>query len=141
MWWLESAAACRFLVRLVCIGAAGAALAGCFQPLYGERSISSSTSIGPALSAVDVAQIERNEPDRARSIGRGHCGGELRVLLAGDRDRAIAGRREPLGNGEAETAAAARYDDVAHHGPARRTSLPIAVRSRVETKRTATGTL
>jgi LPS-assembly lipoprotein len=56
MWWLEGAAT-RRLLRLLGVVAAGAALAGCFQPLYGEHSISSATSIGPALSAVDIAEI------------------------------------------------------------------------------------
>jgi LPS-assembly lipoprotein len=57
MWWLEPAAR-RFLMRLVCIGAAGAALAGCFQPLYGEHSLTSTPGIGTALSGVDVSQID-----------------------------------------------------------------------------------
>jgi LPS-assembly lipoprotein len=31
--------------------------AGCFQPLYGEHSLTNSPSVGPALAGVDVAQI------------------------------------------------------------------------------------
>ena len=58
MWWLERTAARRLLLRLLVLGAASVALAGCFQPLYGEHSISSATSIGAALAAVDIAQID-----------------------------------------------------------------------------------
>jgi LPS-assembly lipoprotein len=58
MWWLESVAVRRFVLRLVCVGAAGAALAGCFQPLYGEHSFSSGPGIGAKLSGVDVAQVD-----------------------------------------------------------------------------------
>jgi LPS-assembly lipoprotein len=57
MWWHERAAARRLLLRLLAVGAAGVALAGCFQPLYGEHSISSTTSVAPALAAVDIAEI------------------------------------------------------------------------------------
>jgi LPS-assembly lipoprotein len=57
MSWLEHAARRRLLARLLVVGAAGIALAGCFQPLYGEHSFSSATSIGPALAAVDIAEI------------------------------------------------------------------------------------
>jgi LPS-assembly lipoprotein len=58
MWWLERTAARRLLLRLLVLGTASVALAGCFQPLYGEHSISSATTIGPALAAVDIAQID-----------------------------------------------------------------------------------
>jgi LPS-assembly lipoprotein len=58
MWWLEPVAVRRFLMRLACIGAAGAALAGCFQPLYGEHSVTSGSGISTALSGVDVSQID-----------------------------------------------------------------------------------
>src|SRR3984893_11656778 len=57
MWWLEQARAHRFLIRIACVGALGALVAGCFQPLYGEHSFSNSPAIAPALAAVDVAQI------------------------------------------------------------------------------------
>jgi LPS-assembly lipoprotein len=57
MWWLESAVARRMLLRLLGVAAASIALAGCFQPLYGEHSLASTTTVGPALAAVDIAQI------------------------------------------------------------------------------------
>src|SRR5580692_1167823 len=57
MWWLELAAARRLAIRLACVTAAGALVAGCFQPLYGEHSFTSSPGIAAALSSVDVSQI------------------------------------------------------------------------------------
>jgi LPS-assembly lipoprotein len=45
------------LVRLAAPLAAAGLLAGCFQPLYGERSIGGGPSIKAAMSAVDVSQI------------------------------------------------------------------------------------
>src|ERR1700716_2057081 len=58
MWSLEPVAARRLLLRLACIGAAGAALGGCFQPLYGEHSISGGPNVSAALHAVDVATVD-----------------------------------------------------------------------------------
>jgi LPS-assembly lipoprotein len=55
MWWREGKAT-RLLMPLAGLGAAFA-LAGCFQPLYGARSISNAPGVAPALAAVDVAQI------------------------------------------------------------------------------------
>jgi LPS-assembly lipoprotein len=45
------------LIRLAAPLAAAGLLAGCFQPLYGEHSVSGGPSIKAALGAVDVAQI------------------------------------------------------------------------------------
>jgi LPS-assembly lipoprotein len=38
--------------------ASAALLAGCFQPLYGERSVTGGSALREALGAVDVMQIE-----------------------------------------------------------------------------------
>jgi LPS-assembly lipoprotein len=57
MWWLEQDRIRRFACRLACIAGLGGLAAGCFQPLYGEHSLTNSPAIGPALAAVDVAQI------------------------------------------------------------------------------------
>jgi LPS-assembly lipoprotein len=57
MWWLEGILPQRLLMRIACVGALGALVAGCFQPLYGEHSFSNSPAIAPALAAVDVLQI------------------------------------------------------------------------------------
>jgi len=57
MWWLDGVLPHRSLTRIACVGALGALVAGCFQPLYGEHSFSNSPAIAPALAGVDVAQI------------------------------------------------------------------------------------
>lgn len=55
MWWLEK----RSMLSLRLAGVLGMAalLAGCFQPLYGERSVDGAPVIKTALSQVDIAQI------------------------------------------------------------------------------------
>ena len=57
MWWLERYPIRRLAVRLGCIAFLGGMVAGCFQPLYGEHSFTSSPNIGSALAGVDVSQI------------------------------------------------------------------------------------
>jgi len=57
MWWLEQDRIRRLVGRLACIACLGGLTAGCFQPLYGEHSLTNSPAIGPALAAVDVNQI------------------------------------------------------------------------------------
>jgi len=57
MWWLEQDRIRRFVCRLAWIACLGGLAAGCFQPLYGEHSLTNSPAIGPALAGVDVAQI------------------------------------------------------------------------------------
>lgn len=57
MWWLEQGRTRRLAVRLACIACLGGLVAGCFQPIYGEVSLTNSPAIAPALAGVDVAQI------------------------------------------------------------------------------------
>jgi LPS-assembly lipoprotein len=57
MWWLEQDRIRRFASRLACIVCLGGLAAGCFQPLYGEISLTNSPPIAPALAGVDVSQI------------------------------------------------------------------------------------
>ena len=58
MWWLEQDLIRRFASRLACVACLGGLGGGCFQPLYGEHSLTpNSPAIGPALAAVDVSQI------------------------------------------------------------------------------------
>jgi LPS-assembly lipoprotein len=45
------------LIRLAAPLAAAGLLAGCFQPLYGDRSVGGGPSIKAAMSSVDVSQI------------------------------------------------------------------------------------
>ena len=57
MWWLERDPIHGFVGRLACIVTLGGLVAACFQPLYGEHSVTNSPNIGSALAGVDVNQI------------------------------------------------------------------------------------
>jgi LPS-assembly lipoprotein len=57
MWWLEQDRIRRFACRLAGVACLGGLAAGCFQPLYGEHSLTNAPAIGPALAGVDVSQI------------------------------------------------------------------------------------
>jgi LPS-assembly lipoprotein len=58
MGWGEGRASGGLVVRLAFVIATAALAAGCFQPLYGERSLTGSPALRESLSAVDVQQIE-----------------------------------------------------------------------------------
>jgi LPS-assembly lipoprotein len=67
MWSLERMAVRRLLLQLVCLCGAAVSLAGCFQPVYGDHSLTASPATGPALAGVDVAVIDaRNGTPEAR---------------------------------------------------------------------------
>jgi LPS-assembly lipoprotein len=57
MSWLELYRTCRVAITVAGVVCLGGLTAGCFQPLYGEHSLTGGPGIGPALAAVDVAQI------------------------------------------------------------------------------------
>src|ERR1700675_314962 len=62
MWWLDwrplrRLALRRLVLRLAGVCAAGAMVAGCFQPLYGDASFTASPSVAAAMATVDVNQI------------------------------------------------------------------------------------
>jgi len=57
MWWHEQRPALRRCFRFAVIFAIGGLTAGCFQPLYAEKTLTGEPSIKTALSSVDVAQI------------------------------------------------------------------------------------
>jgi LPS-assembly lipoprotein len=60
MWWLDWRPLRRLAPRLAGVCAAGAVVAGCFQPLYGDASFtasSTSPSVAAAMATVDVNQI------------------------------------------------------------------------------------
>jgi LPS-assembly lipoprotein len=57
MWWSEVPLKTKRALRLAGALAAAAMLAGCFQPLYGDRSLSGGSTIRAELSQVDIAQI------------------------------------------------------------------------------------
>jgi LPS-assembly lipoprotein len=57
MWWFEPrGVGCR-VARLALVLTVAGLVGGCFQPLYGERSLSGGPGVRQRLSAVDVAQI------------------------------------------------------------------------------------
>jgi len=56
MWLLERPMQ-RLVRRVAFVACLGGLVGGCLQPLYGEHSLTSSGTIGPALAGVDVAQI------------------------------------------------------------------------------------
>src|SRR5258708_13400010 len=70
MWWSEMRLGVSRLVRLAAPLAAAGLLAGCFQPLYGERSIGGRPSIKAAFASVDLSQIPapRGSPE-SRNAG------------------------------------------------------------------------
>ena len=61
MWWPEMrmgiSRLLRLMFRVAAPLAAAGLLAGCFQPLYGEHSISAGPNVRDKFSSVDVAQI------------------------------------------------------------------------------------
>jgi LPS-assembly lipoprotein len=57
MWWLEPRQLRRLALRLAVVCGAGAMVAGCFQPLYGDVSLTSSPGVAAAMATVDVDQI------------------------------------------------------------------------------------
>lgn len=58
MWLFEKSARLRPALRLVLAFAAAGLTAGCFQPLYGDQSVTGGPGIKEKLSSVDVQQIE-----------------------------------------------------------------------------------
>jgi len=58
MWSRDNRAAFARVARLAAALAAAGLLAACFQPLYGDRSVTGSPALRTALQAVDVLQIE-----------------------------------------------------------------------------------
>jgi LPS-assembly lipoprotein len=64
MWWHENRLVLhkRLVLRrafsIALVFAIGGLTAGCFQPLYAEKSLNGEPSVRNALSSVDVAQIE-----------------------------------------------------------------------------------
>lgn len=67
MWRLKGNAASRQLVRAAIVIALGALTAACFQPLYGDKTLSADDSVRAKLSAVDIEDIkEPNGTPEAR---------------------------------------------------------------------------
>jgi LPS-assembly lipoprotein len=62
MWWRDCPATdwrpSRALARFGVAIAAACLLAGCFQPLYGDHSVTGGTSVGDKMATVQVLQID-----------------------------------------------------------------------------------
>ena len=58
MWWHDNRAKLRRFGRLAAVCAVAALAAGCFQPMYGQRSPTGGPGLTATLSGVDVAQID-----------------------------------------------------------------------------------
>src|ERR1700710_2697366 len=58
MWSLERRAVRRLLLQLVGLFGAAVSLAGCFQPVYGDHSLTAAPETGTALASVEVATID-----------------------------------------------------------------------------------
>jgi LPS-assembly lipoprotein len=55
--WSPDPRALRLVLRLAVAGSAAATVAGCFQPMYGDASLTLTPSVAANMSAVDVSQI------------------------------------------------------------------------------------
>jgi LPS-assembly lipoprotein len=65
MWWPKISRLTRVFAALALAGLT----AGCFQPLYGEKSAVGGTGIGDKLSSVDVAPIDTLNGTRLSRVG------------------------------------------------------------------------
>jgi LPS-assembly lipoprotein len=62
MWWLDISA-WRPVRLAIALGLAGLS-AGCFQPMYGDRTTVGGGSIAPAMRGVDVAEVKTGPTSR-----------------------------------------------------------------------------
>ena len=58
MWWPDHSAMLGRAARFAVAMAAAALLAGCFEPLYGERSLAGGPSVRDRMSAVEIMPID-----------------------------------------------------------------------------------
>ena len=65
MSWLETARLSRILAALAVAGL----VAGCFQPLYGERTAAGGSGLGEKLAAVQVNPIDAPNGSRIARVG------------------------------------------------------------------------
>jgi LPS-assembly lipoprotein len=64
MSWVNGRVAGRLLV----VAVLGALTAGCFQPMYAERTVTGEPALRAKLSAVDVGDIATSQPADARLV-------------------------------------------------------------------------
>ena len=53
MWWPDTSRTARLAAALALAGLLG----GCFQPLYGNKTLDGGPSVNAALTAIDISQI------------------------------------------------------------------------------------
>jgi LPS-assembly lipoprotein len=58
MLWFSGSAASRQLIRAAVVLALGALTGACFQPLYGDKTISADDSVRDKLTAIDIPEIK-----------------------------------------------------------------------------------
>lgn len=58
MWWRENGGRPVRILALALVFAAAGLTAGCFQPLYGDRSVAGGPGLRQALSSVEILPIE-----------------------------------------------------------------------------------
>jgi LPS-assembly lipoprotein len=79
MWWCKHSAAFRRFLRPALAVIAAGFVAGCFQPLYGDRALTGGPGLRDKLGAVDVAPI-----DAPNASPQARIGVELRNALLFD---------------------------------------------------------
>lgn len=67
MWWHDKAVS--RLLRLATVLALAAAAGGCFQPVYGERSLTGGPGVRDLLSSIDVGRIDTPMGSRDARLG------------------------------------------------------------------------
>ena len=65
MWWFDP----RRTARLLAILALAGATAGCFRPLYGEKTVDGGPAIADRMSSVDVTPIDVPNGTRLARVG------------------------------------------------------------------------
>ena len=65
MWWFEP----RHAARLSAILAFAGLTAGCFQPLYGDKTVDGGPAVVDRLSSVDVSPIDAPKGTRLSRVG------------------------------------------------------------------------
>jgi LPS-assembly lipoprotein len=69
MWWSKHRAIVSRATRLAAVLAAAGLLSGCFEPLYGSRTVSGGPAMRDRLSAVDVLPIDAPQGRPEARIG------------------------------------------------------------------------
>ena len=69
MSWFDPARITRQVARFAAVAALAALTAGCFQPLYGDRTVAGGTPLVGKLAGVEVARIDAPQGSRLARVG------------------------------------------------------------------------